>query len=183
MSEQMLVQHCSPTLAGMKTGNMFTCTYTTPSEVKEYVRSLNRRLHHKGLRVLPLWYSGQRVLIYVYRPSRLSRDLQNQLANLLLTERGYPCLTPERRILFLMERLKESATFPHEIGLFLGYPPEDVSGFIENKPGSCKCVGHWKVYGNMAEAQRMFDQYKKCTDVYCRCWAAGESLERLTVRS
>lgn len=82
-----------------------------------------------------------------------------------------------------MERLKESATFPHEIGLFLGYPPEDVSGFIENKPGSCKCVGHWKVYGNMAEAQRMFDQYKKCTDVYCRCWAAGESLERLTVRS
>lgn len=88
MSEQMLVQHCSPTLAGMKTGNMFTCTYTTPSEVKEYVRSLNRRLHHKGLRVLPLWYSGQRVLIYVYRPSRLSRDLQNQLANLLLTELG-----------------------------------------------------------------------------------------------
>lgn len=75
MSEQLLIRHCSPTLAGIKTGNMFSCTYTEPSEVKEYVRSLNGRLKHKGLRVLPLRYSGQRVLIYVYRPSKLSKDL------------------------------------------------------------------------------------------------------------
>ena len=25
MSEQLLVQHCSPTLAGLKTGSLFTC--------------------------------------------------------------------------------------------------------------------------------------------------------------
>ena len=183
MSEQILIRHCSPTLAGMKTGNMFTCAYTEPQEVKAYIRSLNQRLMHKGLRVLPLRYSGQRVLIYVYRPSHLTRDLQDELANALLTERGYPCLTPERRILHLMERLKESAEFPHEIGLFLGYPPEDVYGFIANKPDSCICTGFWKVYGNAEEAKKTFDKYKKCTDVYSRCWAEGESLERLTVRS
>lgn len=182
MSEQMLIRHCSPTLAGMKTGSMFTCAYTEPGEVKEYVRSLNRRLQHKGLRVLPLRYSGQRVLIYVYRPSRLSRDLQDQLANALLTERGYPCLTPERRILHLMSRLKESGEFPHEIGLFLGYPPEDVCGFIENKAGGCKYAGYWKVYGDENAAQRLFAKYKKCTDVYCAQWDKGNPLERLTVR-
>lgn len=181
--DRMLIRHCSPTLAGMKTGNMFTCSYNEPCEVKEYIRSLNRRLRNKGLRILPLRYSGQRVLIYVYRPDRLSHDLQNQLANNLLTERGYPCLTPERCILHLMSRLQDSEEFPHEIGLFLGYPPEDVYGFIENKPDSCKCTGVWKVYGDAEEAQRTFDKYKKCTDVYSRCWAEGKSLERLTVRS
>lgn len=181
MSEQMLIRYCSPTLAGIKTGNIFTCPYTEQSEVKEYIRSWNCRLKHKGLRFLPLRYSGRRALIYVYRPSRLNRDLQNQLANALLSKRGYPCLTPERRILHLIERLKESEEFPHEIGLFLGYPPEDVCGFIENKPGSCKCTGLWKVYGDAEKAQRTFDKYKKCTDVYSRCWAEGKSLERLTV--
>lgn len=183
MSEQMLIQHCSPTLAGMKTGNMFTCVYTNLQEVKDFIRSLNRLLRHKGLRVMPLRYTKERVLIYVYRPAYLSRDLQHQLANALLTERGYSCLTPERCILHLMNRLKESEEFPHEIGLFLGYPPEDVHGFIENKPDSCKCTGVWKVYGDAEEAQRIFAKYKKCTDVYSRRWAEGKSLERLAVRS
>ena len=151
--------------------------------MQEYIRSLNRRLQHKGLRVLPLRYSGQRVLIYVYRPSRLSQDLQNRLANTLLLERGYPCLTPERQILYLKKRLENTEDFPHEIGLFLGYPPEDVYGFIENKPDSCKYTGLWKVYGDAEEAKRTFDKFRKCTDVYSRCWEEGKSLERLTVRS
>ena len=33
----------------------------------------------------------------------------------------------------LIKRLNEDAEFPHEIGLFPGYPPEDVRGFIENR--------------------------------------------------
>ena len=178
----MLIRHCSPTLAGMKTGNIFTCAYKEVREVRDYVRSLNRRLRQKGLRVLPLRYSQNRALIYVYRPDRLSRDLQHDTANLLLSERGY-CGTPENCIIHLMSRLKECGEFPHEIGLFLGYPPEDVCGFIENKPGSCKCTGVWKVYGDAEEAQRLFARYKKCTDIYCRCLAEGKPLERLTVYS
>lgn len=80
-----------------------------------------------------------------------------------------------------MRRLHDSDEFPHEIGLFLGYPPEDVSGFIENRPGSCKLTGIWKVYGNAEEASRTFEKYKKCACVYNKCWANGSSLERLTV--
>ena len=29
MTDQMIVQHCSPTLEGMKTGSMFPCSYTS----------------------------------------------------------------------------------------------------------------------------------------------------------
>jgi hypothetical protein len=38
------------------------------------------------------------------------------------------------------------AEFPHEIGLFLGYPPEDVAAFIENDGKNYACRTHWKVY-------------------------------------
>lgn len=100
----------------------------------------------------------------------------------LLEERGYPVGgSSERCILRLMERLRGGDRFPDEIGLFLGYPPEDVRGFIENKAAGCKCVGCWKVYGDAEAARAVFAKYKKCTDVYRARFAEGRSVERLTV--
>ncbi len=80
-----------------------------------------------------------------------------------------------------MKRLKECEEFPHEIGLFLGYPPEDVQGFIENRADGCKYAGCWKVYGDADAARKIFAKYKKCTDIYCMQFARGMSIERLTV--
>lgn len=181
MSEELMIKHCSPTLAGMKTGNMFTCHYSDISEMRDAVRRWNKLITKKGLRVLPLRFQENRALIYVYRPSHLSRDLQDKTACRLLCERGYGMETPERCIVQLMRRMREYDEFPHEIGLFLGYPPEDVCGFIENKAKSCKCVGCWKVYGDTEKAQKIFAKYKKCTDVYTIQYARGTSIERLTV--
>ena len=65
--------------------------------------------------------------------------------------------------------------------LFLGYPPEDVCGFMKNKACNCKCVGCWKVYGDEEAAKKKFAQYKKCTQVYSDQWANGTDIERLTV--
>ena len=77
----------------------------------------------------------------------------------------------------------QGAEFPHEIGLFLSYPPEDVQGFIENHAQNFKLSGLWKVYGDEAYARAAFAKYKKCTDIYCRSWRSGASLEALTVAS
>ena len=60
MSEELLVRHCSPTLAGMKTGNLFACSFPNEDEVKECVRCWNRALTKKGLRVLPLPFQNGR---------------------------------------------------------------------------------------------------------------------------
>ena len=99
----------------------------------------------------------------------------------ILRERGYITETPERCIVRLIKRMAEYEVFPHEIGLFLGYPPEDVCGFIENKACNCKCCGCWKVYSDAETAQKTFAKYKKCTEVYCSQYANGKSIERLTV--
>lgn len=181
MSEDIIVKNCSPTLAGLKTGNLFSCPFASEDEMRDSVRHWNRMFVKKGLRMLPLKYQDNRALVYVYRISRLSRDLKDDTACKLLRERGYEIKMPERCIVQLIERLKESAEFPHEIGLFLGYPPEDVCGFIQNGARGCKLVGCWKVYGNEESAKRTFAKYKKCTDVYIAEFAGGRSLERLTV--
>lgn len=181
MSEDLLIRHCSPTLAGMKTGNLFTCAYTDASELRDAIRRWNKRLGKKGLRILPLRCQENRALVYVYRPARLSKDLQNGTACRLLRARGYGMETPQSCVIQLIKRLHTYEEFPHEIGLFLGYPPEDVRGFIEHNADDCKCVGCWKVYGDADAAQKLFAKYKKCTDIYCTQFAKGKSIERLTV--
>lgn len=180
MSEQLVVEHCSPTLAGIKTGNLFSCAYKNKTELYASVREINRKLGSKGIRVLPLRHSQKRALIYVYRPDVLGRDLSRKEATELLKQAGYENNSQTYCISELARRLRAKADFPHEVGLFLSYPPEDVRAFIENKGAECKCVGCWKVYGNEQEAQRTFQRYKNCTNQFCRQWHNGTSIEELT---
>lgn len=176
-----LVKHGASTLAGLTTGNLFSIGYRTREELRGELRRRNRRLAAKGLRLLPLRYGESKVLLYLYRPALLKRDLDDADAKRLLAELGYVGVTPEEHLLRLIGRLAEASEFPHEIGLFLGYPPEDVRGFIENKADNYKCVGLWKVYGDVQRAQQRFSQIRKCTDLYQRLWTNAASLERLLV--
>ena len=183
MSEELLVRHCSPTLAGIKASSLFSCDYDTPEQLRKDLRQANRVLVPKGLRVLALRCSHGRALIYVFRPKKIAAILENQEAADLLRHLGYEDIRVEPCVCQLMDRFRVEDEFPHEVGLFLGYPPEDVVGFIQNHAKGQKCTGCWKVYGDEAKAKKCFAQYKKCTQVYYDLWEDGRSLERLTVAS
>lgn len=183
MSEEMIIQYCAPTLAGLKTGSLFSCVCQTKEEIQREIRRLNRLLGHKGIRIVPVRYEKQRALIYLYRPNYLRRDFSDREAADLLEQYGYTAESPERCLVRLVERLKDGGEFPHEIGLFLGYPPEDVKGFIENRAYGCKCFGCWKVYGDEEKAKQTFFLYKTCTDIYYDKWLSGQyNLYSLTVK-
>ena len=174
MSEELIVRHCSPTLAGLKTGSLFSCPSASPDEMRRVLRDLNIRLAPKGIRVLPVKNDGERMLIYIYRPNRLARDLGDGDAAQILCEKGYPCGCPGKCIMKLIERLRGNE-FPHEIGLFLGYPPEDVKGFMTD-PCACKCSGCWKVYGDVEQAQHLFRRYAACRKRYLAMASSGLTL-------
>lgn len=180
MSEDYLIKHCAPTMANIKTANLFSCPFADRQTLLNEVRSLNLRLKDKGIRVLALKYTEGRGLIYVYRPERLSRDLQDCQACRLLKQFGYPGIDENMCLRHLIRRLEENGDFPHEIGLFLGYPPEDVYGFIHQKK-ECKYCGFWKVYGDVDKAKKQFAKFRKCSDLYWKQWQTGKSLEHLTV--
>lgn len=181
MSEELIVYHCSPTLAGLKTGNLFRCSYRSEKELLNEVRDLNKRLVKKGLRILPLKMQDHFALIYVYRPSRLKEDISHKEAAEILEKYGYICNMPDQCVKLLSDKLKNQEQFPHEIGLFLGYPAEDVKGFIENGAKGCKCTGCWKVYGDEEKAKTLFATYKRCTEDYLRYFRQGNIIEQLTV--
>ena len=181
MSEETIVRYGAPTLAGIKTGNLFTAPCECRREIIRQIAAINRVLVPKGLRLIPLRFKGGKVLLYLYRPSRLKKDLSDLNAAEILKEAGYTDTAVSGCLARLIRRLNENEQFPHEIGLFLSYPPEDVRGFIENKACGCKCSGCWKVYGDADAARRLFERYNKCTNVYCRHWEDGATVERLAV--
>ena len=152
MPDEMVIRHCAPTLASIKTGSLFSCPCESDEEVLHGVRKLNRRLGCKGLRALPMRRRDGKCLVYVYRPRKLAHDLGDEYARCILADLDYPSGNPGGCLKHLLERLKTSQEFPHEIGLFLGYPPEDVEGFIHRKE-EAKCVGCWKVYTSITSAR------------------------------
>ncbi len=181
MPDEYIIRNCAPTLAGIKTGNIFTCPFETRDALLDSLRKMNKRLGKKGLRVIPLRFSDEKALIYLFRPSMLRSDLADTSAVRILQQHGYNTASCEKCVVHLAKKLRQQGDFPHEIGLFLGYPPEDVCGFIENNACGCKCVGCWKVYGDEDAAKKKFAQYKKCSKVYYDQWAKGKDIERLTV--
>ena len=181
MSEEMIVENCSPTLAGIKTANLFSCHYEEIGGLRREIRNFNRVFAARGLCMIPLRMEGGRALVYLYRPGRLRADLAEAAVRALLERYGYPSGNPNQCVARLIGRLRECRDFPHEIGLFLGYPAEDVRGFIENGAQGCKCAGFWKVYGDEEKARETFAQYRRCMDEYMRCWEQGQGIERLAV--
>jgi hypothetical protein len=183
MPDNIIVENCSPTLAGIKTGNIFTIDRSLISDIGEEFRELNQCFAGKGLRAIPLKISEKNVLIYLYRPDKLRADLSCKEARDILLSKGYSCESVESDIVHLIRQICSQNTFPHEIGLFLGYPPVDVKGFMEDTRKGVKCVGYWKVYGDKEKAEKTFSSYKKCTEVYKKCLSGGRHLSQMIVNT
>ena len=71
MPEQFLIEHCSPTLAGLKTGNLFPVSIEPGQDICHERRELNRLLGEKGIRVVILKRTERKALLYLYRPDLL----------------------------------------------------------------------------------------------------------------
>ena len=180
MSEDVFVECCAPTLAGLKTGSMFSFPYPNRTEMTADLRRLNGVFAPRGLCVLPLRYRAGKALLYVFRPKELRQDLNRRAARELLTEAGYRDWSVACCLSRLRERLQSEEGFPHEIGLFLSYPPEDVKGFIADRD-SYKAMCMWKIYGDEEKARSLCAKFEKCTACYCRQWQKGRRLEQLAV--
>ena len=96
-----------------------------------------------------------------------------------MSQYGYNTEDSKKAVERLKERIRQLEDFPHEIGLFLSYPIEDVLGFIENRGKNYILNGYWKVYGNEEEARKSFFKYRKCTDVYHKLFMGGTPIEKL----
>ena len=170
--ESDLVEYCAPTLMGLKPAGLFRHHAQSSEMLQHIVADWSETLapYDLELRILKTCPKTGDCLIYLYRTQWLHRILSGTAVETFLKLMGYQI---SRNRLDLLEQLSErlcvERDFPHEIGVFLGYPLEDVEGFIRNGGRNYTCCGCWKSYGDPEKAEALFASYRQCTAL-CKEW-------------
>ena len=172
--EMALAERCAPTLAGIKAANLFPWAGGNAAEFARWRETL--AAYGMEFRIFPA--AGPH-LIYLFRTARLREILSDSSVRTFLRRLGYPDADCDALLGRLSAKLRFAEEFPHEIGIFLDYPLEDVAGFMEHRGKNYAYCGCWKVYGNPEEAKRRFAEYRRYTALYCETVRAGVPLTRL----
>lgn len=97
-------------------------------------------------------------IVLFYRRKMLEKCLAISNNLDFLNSLGYQeAVTLEEKLQLLKSRFAFTCT--HEVGIFLGFPVEDVKGFIENKGKNYLLSRYWKVYRNQERAELLFRIY------------------------
>lgn len=175
--ESVIGYHCSPVLMGLKPSNLVSFSKEKMPGLLETAEKYTEELNKRGIHIEVICSCRKHFLLLVYRPDMLEKYLSQKEVKNLLKEDGYPeNASLEEMFGILKKRFKEMTEFPHEIGLFLGYPIEDVVGFRKNKGSGCKMCGYWKVYGDIENAKRQFTMFDDSRAFITRQIQKGYSL-------
>ncbi len=163
--ELQIVLQCAPTIAGLKTSNLLI----VPKDQEDKVRLL---LRHSGLMGYRLVYDRNRVIFLVFNRDKLIDYLSRQDVREFLKGYGYRTDAFGYSLRNFQERydayVHNRKDFPHEIGVFLGYPLCDVKGFIDNGGEDYKISGYWKVYENPDATKKLFEKFDDIKDEMVR---------------
>ncbi|NLL36616.1 MAG: DUF3793 family protein [Fretibacterium sp.] len=168
----------APTLEGLKAGSLLTLSRPGEDVAAAWRRVESGLLRDFRVKALILREGEGKALLLVYQENLLLEAVSDSKAQELLSRQGYP---PSLSLPTLLSHLQgrfdrqrsPGEDFPHEVGLFLGYPPEDVEGFIRDGGTGNLAVGYWKVYGNVKKARRAFRAFRRAERKAARAMLAG----------
>ena len=182
--EKDLLTFASPALLGRKQADRFSFSIDCLTDYRKEIDRYKKELAPLGISVEYLYCLQNRVYLLVYRKDMMLQYLRQPAVKEFLIKEGYPANIGEEESLYqtlciLRKHIIQGAEFPHEVGFFFGYPPEDVFSFIREKGQNYKLVGDWKVYGDGKAALRTFRSYARCRKRLMEQASAGADIVSL----
>lgn len=120
-------------------------------------------IEEMGLRCCTLRKGRNTDILFIYKPCLIEELLRQKKVTTFLKTFGYPIQSVEEAVDFLRQRYAVQHC-PHELGIFLGFPIEDVCVYMENPHKVCRLCGYWKVYHDIEGAKRTFAAYDKAKE-------------------
>ncbi|MCF0155293.1 MAG: DUF3793 family protein [Veillonella sp.] len=165
--DYMIGFHCAPALMGIKVSNLVSVPRQKGAELDVVLDDYNQQFNARGLFFFELCRCKARRMLFVYRKELLESYLRDHKNMAFLMGQGYkPDMTLEEMLERLRERMEASNQFPHEIGIFLGYPLADVAYFMYHHGDHYEVCGEWKAYTNVSAAQYTFYRFELCRAQY-----------------
>ena len=179
---EAIANQCAPVLTDVKPSNLLILT----SEEEEAFLQMDEL---PGISRLCLYEGKQKSTWLLYRKDRLESALVWPQTGDFLKLYGYDAFQEnlDQKLARLQDRFagyKEGRMpFPHEMGVFLGYPLGDVKGFIEHHGKDYLCSGYWKVYQNEQKAKSTFQLYQSVRNVVLQLVMAGSNLYEISYQA
>lgn len=177
--EVKIANQCAPVLAGIKPSNMLVLE-------NKHIRDVVRVLEGTGLFWRCLYAGEEKNIWLLYRKEAMEEIVGGKEQMLFLKEWGYKEDTLERMLIKFSQRFRQyrkdkNLPFPHEMGVFLGYPMADVKGFIKYEGKNYLYCGYWKVYENVEERKELFRTYEEIRKVFVEEARKGKNLWQITM--
>lgn len=149
----------------------------------QLVSVYSKKLGSYGVRLAWLARRDRDLMLLCWRTSQIDGVLADADDCALLDEAGLPTDSADALMAALVGRLRAyyagRAEFPHEVGVVLGYPVEDVRGFMADGGRGAVACGRWKVYGDPGTAARRFEELG-AKERYCkRLYSEGVPMREL----
>lgn len=147
--------HLAPVIEGLKPASTLTITKFLKEKWNRYGIKVLKKLE---LKWKILESKPAHIILLIYHQEILEHLIQNKDINQYLHEIGYPTDNLENLLSFLIKKYKVG-DYPHEIGVLLGIPLEDVKIFIDNPKYPYILKGYWKVYTQPEKAKILFRKF------------------------
>ena len=121
-------------------------------------------LHKLSLNHVILRDNKNSLILFIYDTNILENYLQKKHNNEFLKSLGYDTSASTKNIVNYLKIRYNIFHCPHELGVFLGYPLDDVKEFMSCTPKKCLLCGYWKVYNNCQSAINTFTLYDKARE-------------------
>lgn len=110
-----------------------------------------------GLCFEEIYINDFSICVLFYNKSLFIKNLNQFSKSRILKDENYDTCSLDTIFFRLKQRFKE-VEFPHEIGVFLGYPEKDVQSYIEHKGKNYIFCKYWKVYHDLHMAVKVMDK-------------------------
>lgn len=165
---------CAPLIAGLRIANIITIK-------REGLPTLKHILSGTGIIFYLAASNSEKLSLILYREDLMKNYLNQPKVQLLLRKMGYPKISMYELMYLFSLRYRNfidgKGEFPHEMGIFLGYPVEDVIGYIQNDGKNFLAVGYWKVYQNKREKTSLFEKFEEAKEMMILLVSSGVNIK------
>ena len=172
---QMTLQ-CAPLFGRLKLSNLLITDH-------DNLPAVRRILEMTDISHFMLYTDGKRLELLLFRANELWDYLQQREVQKLFRENGYETASLASMLMQFRQHYvsykQGLISFPHEMGLLLGYPVEDVLGFICNQGRGSLFSGYWKVYGHLQKKKKLFRQFELAEQRLARLLSEGNSMTQV----
>lgn len=171
--QTQLALQCAPVISGLKISNLLIIPDKDRCEVRKI-------LLNTGISYFVLLRKSDRTTLLLYNKEKLRDYLSRSEISEFMHNAGYNDSSMSRLLYEFKLRyeayMEGEGEFPHEMGILLGYPIEDVEGFIVNEGKNSLCTGYWKVYDNVGQKIALFERFEHAKANVIRLMSRGRDI-------